>query len=712
MVGKMPAVPAVHHLTSGGHLPFSSHPSGELLMLRSKSRIARGLMAALALAAATSAAQAQYTVTVLHNNDGESRLTSYTDALSQYGGVARFATLLNETRDFYEAEGHGVVSIFAGDTFLAGAQFQASLDSGAPGARTFYDALAISKIGYDASIIGNHEFDFGPDVLAEFISDAQTHNTTTYLSANLNFAGEAALNTHVINGLIAPTKTVTVATSAGNKTIGIIGATTDTLPFVSSPGAVVVNPIAAAINAQITNLQNANVDHIILAGHLQGISTDNSLVASLNAGIDLIIAGGGDEILRTAGAAAPSTVYAGAPASVVTTGLIPGDNPIVFSGSLAGTPNTYPINSTVVDGGGNNVPIVTTGGNYGYLGRVSLNFDNAGNLVGIDNTSNPQRVASLTADAVNGVAADAVIQSTVVDPVSNFVAGLAANKLAETSVQLLHGGSSTIRSRETNLGNIVADGILHAAQQRAGDYGVDSPTIALVNGGGIRANINAGNVSQLSTFNVSPFGNFVSVVEDVTLADLKLLLENAYSKVTDVQAGPGVTPASSDGRFAHVAGMKVTYMPQGVPGLSFDANGNIITPGNRILELIIGNTQYLKAGQWLVDPTATTVDIATLNFSASGGDQWFRTAIGGNKTYMSQIYSYTSLGLTDQNALQAYIQYMTGGDNTFDINTFKPEYSVAQSFIGGRISVIPEPASIGLIVLSAGLLVGRRRSTR
>ncbi len=659
----------------------------------------------------TGLAHAQYSVTVLHNNDGESRLDSYTNAQPEFGGIARFATVLENTRNFYEAQNHGVVSIYAGDTFLAGARFQASLDSGAPGSRTFYDALAISRLGYDASIIGNHEFDFGPGVLAEFISDAQTHNPTTYLSANLNFSGEAALQAHVTNNLIAPYKVVSVNTAAGVKTIGIVGATTDNLPFISSPGGVTVSNVAAAINSQVTFLRNnLNVNHVIVGTHLQGLSQDNSLRSSLNPGIDLIVAGGGDEILRTLGAPSPKTVYnPAAPASIADTGLIPGDSAANFSGSLSGQTNTYPLLANVTDTGGNLIPIVTTGGNYGYLGRVTLNFDNTGNLTGIDNSSGPQRVASTTIDPTNGVAPDSDIVNESVTPVQNFVAGLAANKLAETSVQFLHGGSSTIRSRETNLGNLVADGILRAAQQLAGTFNVGSPTIAMVNAGGIRANINAGNVSQLSTFDVSPFGNFVSVVEDVKLSDLKLLLENAYSRTTDSNPGPAITPSGGDGRFAQIAGMEVEYNIL-APGFRFDNNGNTTVAPNRILRLTIGGIDYLIDGNWVsgIDPDATTFDIATLAFSASGGDQWFRTAIGGTATYLSQLYTWTTLGITDQNALQQYIQFMTGGVNTFDVSTFKPEYSITQSFEGGRISAIPEPTSFALLVLSAGLMGFRR----
>lgn len=654
--------------------------------------------------AAANPLQAQYSLTFLHNNDGESRLISYgtSATLSEYGGVHRFATMLDNTRSFYETQNHGVVSIFAGDTFLAGAQFQASLGSGAPGSRTFYDALAISRLGYDASIIGNHEFDFGPSVLAEFIGGAQTTNATQYLSANLDFSGETDLQAHVTAGRIAPSTIVEVNTAAGFKKVGIIGVTTENLPFVSSPGAVVVNPVAAAVNAQIAALQADGVDHIVLAGHLQGLSSDNSLVASLNPGIDLIIAGGGDEILQRVGADSP---IAGAPASVKDTGLIPGDAPAILSGSLTGVPNDYPLTSTVNDLGGNTIPIVTTGGNYGYLGRATLNFDAGGNLIGIDNSSNPQRVASLAADPTNGVAENPTIKAESVDPVAAFVSGLSLNVLATTSVTLLQGGSGTIRSRETNLGNLVADGILSQAQALAGTFAVDSPSIALVNAGGIRASVGAGNFSQLNTFEVSPFSNFVSVVEDVKLSDLKLILENAYSIVTDSDPSAGINPTGSGGRFAHIAGMTVKY-DISAQAMVLNTDGTLVTAGSRILDITVGGTPFLEGGTWLVDPITMTIDIATLDFLARGGDQYF-------EDYLSQAYAFTTLGVTDQNALQAYVEMIAGGDTSFDISTFKPEYTVEQSISGGRITAVPEPSTLLLGLLgTAGLLISRRRRTR
>ena len=52
----------------------------------------------------------------------------------------------------------------------------------------FYDSLVVNAIDYDALAIGNHEFDFGPEVLVNFIEGVDAD--TPFLSANLDLAGE------------------------------------------------------------------------------------------------------------------------------------------------------------------------------------------------------------------------------------------------------------------------------------------------------------------------------------------------------------------------------------------------------------------------------------------------------------------------------------------------------------------------------------------
>ena len=113
--------------------------------------------------------------------------------------------------------------------------YNASLADG-----VFYDAIGLRNIGYDAIILGNHDFDFGSEILANFIGEYNAiGGNGTYLSANLDFTGEAGLQALVDNGSIA--KSIVVE-KAGEQ-IGIVGATTPNLPFIATPGNVVVGQL-------------------------------------------------------------------------------------------------------------------------------------------------------------------------------------------------------------------------------------------------------------------------------------------------------------------------------------------------------------------------------------------------------------------------------------------------------------------------------------
>ncbi|MGB0767261.1 MAG: bifunctional metallophosphatase/5'-nucleotidase [Phycisphaeraceae bacterium] len=643
---------------------------------------------ALIGAMAASPAYADYSITVLHNNDGESAIDN----------ISSFATMLQDTRSYYSGQGHGVLSIYAGDSFLAGPEFQASIDTnpGNPLARTYYDARAISQIGYDAAIIGNHEFDAGPDTLAGFIGEAQTFGSVDFLSANLDFTGEANLNALVGTNLFK-SQTYTVSTSDGNKTVGVIGATTTSLPFISSPGNVVVNPLAAAINTEIANL--AGADHIILASHLQGLSADQNLVASLDPGIDLIIAGGGGEFLASPGAPSPSTVYTTGP------GTVP---PSISDTSPGASPDgPYPTISAATDGGGNNIPIVTTEGDYDWLGRITLNVDSLGNIT-LDNTSNVQENT--------GYADDPTVAS-IVAPVETFTAALAATQVVTNSGNLVgNEDRDIIRAEEAPLGNLIADAILAKAQDVAASNGVDTATVAVMNGGGIRSSFLAngesvgskgpddGIVSRLETFDVLPFGNSMAIIEDVTSEDFLQVLEVAVSKVFDGKPGSGIDPdqngVSDTGRFLHFAGGSLVYDIE-EQGMVLDDNGNIVTQGERVVSFILDDgTVLIEDGEAVA---GLTIDVAGLSFTLGGGDQLF------DEAYTSIAYTPTLLSDTaglvgDQRLLEEYLEALSGGDTSFDLSSDFRYDNVAD----GRIVVIPEPGSLALLGLG-GLLVARRR---
>lgn len=288
--------------------------------------------------------------------------------------------------------------------------------------------------------------------------------------------------------------------------IGLIGLTTPALRSVSSPRDVEIDDeLARVTNEHVAALQRQRIDKIILLSHLQDIDNERALVAELD-GVDAVVGGGGGELL--AGEDDP---------------LVPGDTP----------DEEYPI--VAADRDGTRVPIVTTPGEYEYVGRLVLHFED-GEVVGWDDgASGPVRVSGVEPDAV---APDPVVTQQVVEPVEAFVAELDETVVATSEVSL-NGVRNAVRTRETNLGNVLGDALRWEGEQQAGEFGLPPPRVAIQNGGGIRndSTIPAGEVTALDTFDVAPFANFVAVLPEVPREDLKALMERGLATAPD----PGVS---------------------------------------------------------------------------------------------------------------------------------------------------------------------------
>jgi 5'-nucleotidase / UDP-sugar diphosphatase len=640
-------------------------------------------LAVLATGLAAGGASAQ-SVSIFHNNDGESQLINAGSGIEDFGGAARFAGALAALRANAEGNGFDTLTLSSGDNFIPGPEFNASLATGPLGSRTYFDAELISAIRYDALAIGNHDFDAGPAVLADFIGNGVTGTAFNsglaipYVSANLDFTGEADLQA-LVGSRIFPS---IVTTGPSGETYGIVGATTPNLPFISSPGGVVVDQnVVAAVQAEIDDLiNNQGVDRIILISHLQGISEDFALIGQLT-GVDVAIAGGGDEVLANPGDL-----------------LVPGDN----------VGNSYP--QLVRDANNREVPVVTTAGEYKYVGNLVVDFDANGELVDpVTGTlranaivsGGPVRVVepgspSAEAGDFTSFTPDANVQATVVDPVAAFVDSLDSNIIATTDVDL-DGRRNAVRSQETNQGNLIADAFLSVANQRAAEFGILGPVdIAMQNGGGIRNNsvFAAGSdISELNTFDILPFGNILTVVEDVSLLDFKRLLENAVSRILPGTVSD-ITGQDGTGRFAQVAGFNFVFTSNG-QAMEIDVDGNIVQEGSRVLEATLADgTKLIENGQIVGNQT---LNIATLNFLATGGDQFF--------SWFDP--EFTLLGISDQATLFNYIVDDLGGE----ITAAQYPAGGAQRIVNSLASVpVPVPATAALLGFGLVVLgVARRR---
>lgn len=555
-----------------------------------------GQLTALLLAAAP-ALRAEV-LTVLHIGDQESWLLSAQGnrrddprhPLSFYGGVDRLATVVAQRKAVAAAAGSTVLTLNAGDAFLPGPRLAASfamLASAHPdGGQDFYDTIAQRLIGVDATVFGNHEFDLdrtGP-VAARFAEVSPG----AYLSVNLDFQATPAFARLAASGKVAPSR---VFTTTGGKRIGVVGATTPLLPTISSPptglmkhwsatggGLQNLQAVVPLIQGEIDRLrreQGASV--VLLLSHLQGARNEIQVVVPALRGVDLVISGGGHELMADADDA-----------------LIPG--------GVAPTFASHPV--TARDADGQAVPVVTSHFGNRYVGELRLEIDDAsGRALGVLGSA-MFRVSGAAGDA-DAVAGDPAVHAQVVQPVQAHVDALNAQVVGHTAVALdgpTHvpcapapcAFTPGVRNAETGLGNLVADALRFAART----------DVAIQNGGGIRSSIaGPGPISVGDTFNVLPFTALVKRAPQLDAAQLKDLLEHGLA-----MASPR---GDVSGRFPQVSGMQVVY----------DSTGparQAVGDGRRIRRIVLDDGSLLVDDGKVV--STRTLSLATIDFLANGGD--------------------------------------------------------------------------------------------
>jgi len=176
-----------------------------------------------------------------------------------------------------------------------------------------------------------------------------------------------------------------------------------------------------------------------------------------------------------------------------------------------------------------------------------------------------------------------------VDRIAELAAPLEAirSQVVGDAAEAIEGNRDVCREMECSGGNLISDAML----ARVADQGIQ---VAISNSGGIRASIDAGEVTKGEVLTVLPFQNTLSTFE-VTGAVLVEALENGVSKV-----GEG------DGRFPQVA------------GITFDVTA-ANEAGSRVSNVMVGDAP--------LDPAAT-YGVVSNNFVRNGGDGYamFKTA--------------------------------------------------------------------------------------
>lgn len=204
---------------------------------------------------------------ILHFNDFHAQLEPDKDG---QGGVAALATIVKQTR----AANQHVLFLSAGD--LNTGSMVSDKNDGMP------DIEIFNLLKLDAIVIGNHEFDKAPAVLAKQIAAANY----PYISANIKKDGKPAFTPYIIkvvNGL----------------KVGIFGITTSDTPVKAHPLKVAEytfeDEIATA-KAMVEQLRNVEKVDVVIGLFHVGIGTGagpnpSNKIAEAVSGIDLIIDG-------------------------------------------------------------------------------------------------------------------------------------------------------------------------------------------------------------------------------------------------------------------------------------------------------------------------------------------------------------------------------------------------------------------------------------
>ncbi|WP_248406219.1 bifunctional metallophosphatase/5'-nucleotidase [Butyrivibrio fibrisolvens] len=212
--------------------------------------------------------------------------------------------------------------------------------------------------------------------------------------------------------------------------------------------------------------------------------------------------------------------------------------------------------------------------------------------------------------------------------------------LGHTAIDLNGQKDPGNRTQETNLGDLITDALKWSVLKEKDALSVDEDhVVAITNGGGIRASIDAGAITKNDINTVLPFGNTIAVVY-VTGEELLEVLE----------ASTFCTP-SAIGGYPQTSGIKFTIdttkpyqQGEAYPDSTYYAPAAI----TRVtIESINGKPFSLT----------DTYAVVTNNFCAAGGDTYYR--------FLSASDQFDT-GIVMDEAVMAYVSEVLGGNVTAD----------------------------------------------
>ncbi|ELB2105202.1 bifunctional UDP-sugar hydrolase/5'-nucleotidase [Vibrio parahaemolyticus] len=543
-----------------------------------KTALSAAILASLAGCASQPAhewnADTTYKLTVLHTNDHHGRF--WQNKHGEYGMAAR-KTLIDDLRDEIQAEGGSVLLLSGGD--INTGVPESDLQDAEP------DFKGMSKIGYDAMALGNHEFDNPLDVLFK----QQDWANFPMLSANI-------YDKKTGKRLFQP---YAMFNKQGIK-IAVIGLTTEDTAKLGNPEFIgqvdFRNPKAEAKELIAELKKTENPDLIFAVTHMghyengnRGINApgDVALARYLNEGdLDMIVGGHSQEPVCMEGP------------NVIKKNFKPGDEcqPDQQNG-------TY----------------IVQAHEWGkYVGRADYEFRNGElSMVSYDLIPvNLKKKINVDGQSQRVFVQDEITQDKAMldflRPFQEKGQSQLNVKIAESNGKL-EGDRDVVRFQQTNLGRLIATAHMERAKA---DF-------AVMNSGGVRDSIEAGDITYKDVLTVQPFGNMVSYV-DMSGQEVLDYLNIVATKPVD------------SGAYAQFAGISMRI------------------ENDKVTNVFIGNKQLRLDGRYR---------FTVPSYNASGGDGYPK---------IDTHPGYVNTGFTDAEVLKDYLE----SHSPIDVNEYAPSGEV------------------------------------
>jgi 5'-nucleotidase len=214
-----------------------------------------------------------FRLTIMHVNDTHAHLAPVELGIHfkgrqvylDVGGFPRLASKVSKVR---KTRRHSLL-LHGGDVF------QGTIYFSRYGGKA--NAEFMNLIGFDAMVVGNHEFDKDSEVLARFIDATKF----PVLGANIDLSGDAILQGRVLPWVIK---------EFDGQKVAIIGLAPPETPFISNPNDSLFfqDPVRTARRI-VTDLESKGIDKIIVLSHI-GYERDVGLAKGVD-GIDVIVGG-------------------------------------------------------------------------------------------------------------------------------------------------------------------------------------------------------------------------------------------------------------------------------------------------------------------------------------------------------------------------------------------------------------------------------------